>query len=111
MVATIRSLGDLRMRMLGGRETTNFWDIERPRFRIERGPAWLTIDEATGRLSGTPDVVGKAEAVVSVTLVRELRRLDGEALMWGVETVAEEGVETVGSARQELVVDVRAAGD
>jgi hypothetical protein len=110
-LSTIRSLGDLRMRMVAGRETTNFWDIERPRFRIERGPAWLTIDEASGRLSGTPDVVGKAEVVVGVTLERELRRLDGEALKWGVEKVAEEGVEKVGTARQGFVVEVRPRGE
>ena len=42
-VWTIRSLGDLKMRIVGGKETTNFWDVERPRFSIERGPAWLKI--------------------------------------------------------------------
>jgi hypothetical protein len=106
-VSTIRSLGDLRMRMVGGRETTNFWDVERPRYRIERGPEWLTIDEATGQMSGTPDHAGEAQVVVGVTLERDLRRLDGEALTWGVEKVLEEGVEIVGRGRQNFVVDVR----
>jgi hypothetical protein len=106
LVSTIRSLGDLRMRMVDGQETTNFWDIERPRYRLERGPSWLTIDEATGQMRGMPDTAGKAEVIVDVTLERELRRLDGEALKWGVEKVAEAGVETVGSARQRLVLEV-----
>src|SRR5207247_134706 len=57
-VSAIRSLGDLRMRIVAGKETTSFWDIEKPRFNIQRGPAWLTIDNDTGRLSGTPDAVG-----------------------------------------------------
>jgi hypothetical protein len=106
-LATIRSLGDLRMRMVGGKETTGFWDIERPRFSLERGPAWLAIDKDTGRLSGMPTAAGKAEVVVAVTLEREQRRLDGEALKWGQEKVISTGTETVGSATQRFVIDVR----
>ncbi len=106
-VGAIRSLGDLRMRIVSGKETVNFWDIEKPRFSIERGPAWLTIDTATGRLSGTPDAVGKSEVVVAVTLQRDLRRLDGDALKWGVEKIVTSGLETVGSAKQSFVIEVR----
>jgi hypothetical protein len=105
-VSTIRSLGDYRMRVVDGKETTNFWDVEKPRFSIERGPAWLAIDKETGRLSGTPDAVGKSEVVVAVTLERDLRRLDGEALKWGIETIVLSGTETVGSATQTFVIDV-----
>jgi len=105
-VSAIRSLGDLRMRIVEGKETTNFWDVEQPRFRIERGPAWLMIDEKTGRLSGTPDAVGKSEVVLAVTLKRNLRRLDGEALKWGAEKVITSGTETVGTASQSFVIDV-----
>lgn len=104
--ATIRSLGDLRMRMVAGKETTNFWDVERPRFSIERGPAWLTIDKQTGRLSGTPDAAGKSDVMISVTLERELRRLDGDALKWGVEKIVSSGTERVGTATQSFVIDV-----
>ena len=57
-VAAIRSLGDLRTRVIDGKETMGFWDIERLRFEIQRGPEWLTIDGATGLLSGTPDRSG-----------------------------------------------------
>ena len=108
--STIRSLGDLRMRIVAGKETTNFWDVEKPHFSIERGPPWLMIDEETGRLSGTPDTIGKSEVVVAVTLQRDLRRLDGEALKWGVEKIVASGTEKVGSATQSFVVDVAAGG-
>ena len=51
-VAAIRSLGDLRTRVVGGKETMSFWDVERLRFKIDSGPAWLSIDESTGLLVG-----------------------------------------------------------
>ena len=103
-VAAIRSLGDLRMRIITGKETMGFWDIERPRFEIQRGPAWLAIDGATGLLSGTPDRSGTAEVVVAVTLERDLRRLDEEALKWGNEKVISSGKETAGRAAQGFVI-------
>ncbi len=106
-VSAIRSLGDLRMRIVAGKETTSFWDVEKPRFSIERGPAWLMIDKDTGRISGTPDTVGKSAVVVAVTLERDLRRLDGEALKWGVEKIVSSGTETVGSSTQSFVIDVQ----
>lgn len=107
VVSAIRSLGDLRMRMVEGKETTSFWDVEKPRFSLQRGPAWLTIDNDSGRLSGTPDTAGKSEVVVAVTLRRDLRRLDGEALKWGVEKIVSSGTETVGNSTQSFVIDVR----
>jgi hypothetical protein len=105
-VLAIRSLGDLRMRIVDGKETTSFWDVETPRFSIERGPEWLKIDKETGRLSGTPEQIGKSEVVVGVTLEREKRLLDGESLKWGVEKIISSGVETVGSTTQSFVIDV-----
>jgi hypothetical protein len=104
--AVIRSLGDYRMRVVAGKETTGFWDIEKPRFSIERGPAWLKIDRDSGHLSGTPEAAGKAEVVIAVTLDRDERRLDGEALKWGVEKVVSSGTETAGSSTQRFVIDV-----
>lgn len=106
-VSTIRSLGDLRMRMVEGKETTGFWDVEKPRFSLQRGPDWLTIDRDSGRLSGMPAKVGKSEVVIAVTLERELRRLDGEALKWGTEKIVASGVETVGACTQSFVIEVR----
>jgi hypothetical protein len=105
-VAAIRSLGDLRMRLMDGKETMGFWDIERPRFEIQRGPAWLAIDGATGLLSGTPDRPGTAEVVVAVTLERDVRRLDEEVLKWGNEKVISSGTERVGRATQGFVIEV-----
>jgi hypothetical protein len=105
-VAVIRSLGDLRTRVVEGREVMSFWDIERPRFRLERGPEWLRIDEATGRLTGRPDVAGRAEVVVAVTLERPLRRLKEDDLKWGREQVISSGTETLGSTKQSFAIDV-----
>ncbi len=104
--AAIRSIGDLRTRVIGGKETMGFWDVERPRFALERGPRWLKVDAATGMLSGTPDHVGKLEVVVSVTLERDQRQLDEASLMWGIEKVVASGVEHVGRSTQSYVVDV-----
>jgi hypothetical protein len=105
-VAAIRSLGDLRTRVVNGKETMNFWDVERPRFAIQQGPRWLTIDEATGLLSGRPDRSGRTEVVVSVKLDRDARRLDEAALKWGIEKVVSAGTETAGSATQSFVIEV-----
>jgi hypothetical protein len=105
-VAAIRSLGDLRTRVVNGKEAMNFWDSERLRFDIRRGPRWLAIDKATGLLSGTPDRSGTTEVVLSATLERDVRRLDEEALKWGIEKVVSSGTETVGSATQSFVIEV-----
>ena len=43
-LSAIRSLGDLRTRVVDGKETMNYWDIETPRFALQQGPAWLKID-------------------------------------------------------------------
>jgi hypothetical protein len=48
------SLGDLRLRLVNGKETAKFWDIEVPKFAISQGPAWLNIDSATGLLWAAP---------------------------------------------------------
>jgi hypothetical protein len=105
-VTAIRSLGDLRTRVVDGKEVMSFWDIERPRFEIQRGPDWLTIDGATGVLIGTPDRSGTSEVVVAVALERNMRRLDEDALKWGIEKVTSTGTETVGRATQTFVIEV-----
>ncbi|MGO9467485.1 MAG: hypothetical protein ACLQVF_25360 [Isosphaeraceae bacterium] len=102
----IRSLGDLRTRVKNGKELMSFWDVERVRFQIQRGPRWLAIDAATGLLSGTPDRSGTADVVVSVTLERDARRLDEAALKWGIEKVASSGTEIAGSASQSFAIEV-----
>jgi hypothetical protein len=102
----IRSLGDLRTRVVDGRETMNYWDIERPRFALRQAPPWLTIDEQTGVLAGIPDRAGKAAVVVTATIDREVRKLDERALSWGHEKTLSTATQKVGMARQEFTVEV-----
>ena len=102
-----RSLGDLTARMKGNDQVSGYFDIEKPRFALERGPAWLKIDEATGVLSGTPDAAGKVEVSVSVALDREVRKLDPKALVWGREKVLSTARERVGVATHRLAIDVQ----
>jgi hypothetical protein len=105
-LAAIRSLGDLRTRVVGGRETMNYWDLEAPRFELQQGPAWLKIDAATGLLSGVPDRSGKVAVVVTATIDREVRSLDLRSLSWGVEKLVATGTQRVGVATQKFTIDV-----
>jgi acetyl esterase/lipase len=99
-VAIVRSLGDLRVRVVNGKETASFWDVEKPRFELVGAPTWLRLDERTGLLRGTPDAAGKAEVAIKVTLERPMRRLDDNRLSWGLELVKDVGTEKVGAAMQ-----------
>jgi len=101
-----RSLGDLSSRMADGQQTSGYFDIEKPRFTLIRGPAWVKIDEATGVLSGTPDTPGRADVAVSVAIDRQVRKLDEAVLRWGNEKVLSVDTERVGAATQEFVIDV-----
>jgi len=103
-VAAIRSLGDARNR---GEKGMGFWDVEQPRFALERAPAWLEIDEATGVLSGTPDAAGEAQVVVSALIEREVPQLDETALSWGNYKVLSTSTERVGAATQAFVIAVK----
>jgi acetyl esterase/lipase len=105
-VAAVRSLGDLRLRVVGGKEVAGFWDVEKPRFALVTGPSWLRIDESSGLLRGVPDAAGSAEVVVTVTLERQVRRLDEGRLSWGQEVVKEVATEKVGSATQRFRLTV-----
>ena len=100
-----RSLGDLQLRMVGNKETANFWDIEKPKFAL-KGPAWLKLDAATGMLSGTPDAAGKFDVAVTATIDREVRKLDDGRLGWGVEKVVSTSTERVGSATRRYSIEV-----
>lgn len=104
--AANRSLGDLRLRVVNGHETANFWDIEKPKYALQKAPAWLKIDESTGVLSGTPDAAGSAEVVISATIDREIRKLDEAALKWGNEKVASTATDRVGVATQKFTIEV-----
>jgi hypothetical protein len=104
-VNAIRSIGDVRTRVVDGREVMNYWDVEQLRFALEKGPGWMTIDEATGQLSGKPDRAGRDEVVVAVTLEREHRSLDPAQLQWGIEKVTDRRVERIGTTRQAFVIE------
>jgi len=101
-----RSLGDLRLRQINGKETANYWDVEKPKFALAEGPAWLKIDPATGLLSGTPDAAGKVDVAVAVTIDQEVRKLDDNVLGWGNEKVVSTGTERVGSATRKFSIEV-----
>jgi hypothetical protein len=97
-----RSLGDLTLRQAGA----SFWDLERPKFILQKGPEWLKLDPATGVLAGTPPAAGTFEVEVAVTIDREVRKLDPAVLQWGSEKVLSTTVERVGSATQRFSITV-----
>ena len=105
-VATTRSIGDLRTRVVDGKETMNYWDIENPRFALQQGPAWLKLDKGTGLLSGVPDSPGKVVITVTATIDREIRKLDERALSWGQEKALSTSVQRVGSATQTFTLEI-----
>jgi hypothetical protein len=105
-VSAIRSLGDLRTRVVDGKETMNYWDIEHPRFRLEQGPAWLKIEERTGLLTGLPDRSGNVVIRVTASIERDVRKLDERALSWGQEKVLGTSIQPVGTASQTYTLEV-----
>jgi hypothetical protein len=105
-LSAIRSLGDVRTRVVDGKETMNYWDVEAPRFALRQGPPWLRVDPGTGLLSGTPDRPGKAAVVVTATIDLEVRGLDARLLNWGLEKVVTRGTRRVGVATQKFTIDV-----
>ena len=105
-VAAVRSLGDLRTRVVDGREVMNFWDIERPRFTLVSGPAWLSIDEKTGVLSGTPTSAGRVLVSLRADIGKEARVLDEKSLVWGVEKVVSSAPQNVPGGSQEFAIEV-----
>lgn len=105
-VTANRSLGDLSARMKDNQQVDGYFDIEKPKFSFEEGPAWLKIDETTGVLSGIPDVVGKVEVRIASRIEREVRKLDEKVLAWGNEKVVATSIEKVGTATQKFVLSV-----
>jgi hypothetical protein len=105
-LAAIRSLGDLRTRVVDGKETMNYWDIENPRFAVQKGPTWLKIDEHTGVVSGVPDRPGKVVIAVTATIDREVRKLDERALSWGQEKILSTSTQRVGKATQTFTLEI-----
>jgi hypothetical protein len=92
--------------MKDDQQVSGYFDIEKPKFVLERGPAWLKIDENTGVLSGTPEVAGEVEVTVSARIERDVRHLDEKVLVWGNEKVLSTSIEQVGGATQKFVIAV-----
>jgi hypothetical protein len=90
--------------IVGGKETANFWDIEKPKFALAQGPAWLKIDPATGLLRAR-STAGKVDVAVTVTIDQEVRKLDG-TLGWGIVKVLSTSTERVGSATRRFSIEV-----
>jgi hypothetical protein len=107
IVSVNRSLGDLSARMNDNDQVSGYFDIEKPKFILARGPAWLKVDEHTGVLSGTPDAAGKDEVEVKAVIDRELRNLDEKALSWGNEKILSTNIEQVGGASQDFTIQVQ----
>src|SRR5262249_37159015 len=101
------SLGDLSARMKENQQVSGYFDIEKPAFTLEQGPAWLKLDPATGLLSGTPNVAGPAEVVLAARIERNVRTLDEKTLSWGNEKVLSTSTERVGVATQKFVIGVQ----
>jgi hypothetical protein len=106
-VSANRSLGGLSARMKDNEQVSGYFDIEKPRFTLDQGPTWLKIDESTGVLSGTPDVVGEVKVAVTARLEREVRNLDEKVLVWGNEKVLSTRIERVGAATQTFIIAVQ----
>ena len=105
-LSTLRSLGDLRTRVIDGKETMSFWEVEAPRFALRQAPPWLELDPVTGLLSGIPDRPGEFPVVVTATLEHEIRTLDAQALSWGIEKVLSTGTQPIGVATQKFTIKV-----
>ncbi|HEY2953326.1 MAG TPA: hypothetical protein VGK40_12120, partial [Verrucomicrobiae bacterium] len=63
--------------------------------------------QATGTLSGTPDVAGRFEVEVAARIERIVRTLDETTLTWGNEKVLSTSTERIGAATQNFVIVVR----
>jgi hypothetical protein len=105
-LSALRSLGDLRTRVVDGKEAMAYWDLEAPRFALKQGPSWLKVDPVTGLLVGIPDSPGKVAIVVTATIDREVRNLDAGKLSWGLEKIVSTNTHRVGVATQKFMIDV-----
>jgi hypothetical protein len=101
-----RSLGQLTTRSQENREVNDYYEIEKPAYRLDQGPAWLKIDGATGVLSGTPNAAGKVEVAVTAIDSRNVRNLDEKAWIWGVEKVLSTATEQSAPATQKFTIVV-----
>ena len=57
-------------------------------------------------LGGTPTSAGAFEVELTLTLEREVRKLDSNTLSWGNEKIVSQGMEKVGTATQKFTLVV-----
>ncbi len=105
-VKAIRSIGDLTRRDdARPKPGATYWKIEPLKFSLAQKPAWMSINPATGLITGTPDGTG-GTAIVSVTLTKEHRLVhDENAIVWGNEYEKSKTYETVGPVTQQFIVN------
>jgi hypothetical protein len=101
-----RSIGDLKLRQVNGRDTAKYWDVEKFKFAVVKAPEWLKLDPDTGVLQGTPTAAGAVEVEVSLVLEREARKMDPGTLAWGNEKVISTGTEKSGAAAHRFTIAV-----
>jgi hypothetical protein len=69
-VKSLRSLGDYQCKqdpaVKRKQYAYRFWDVEEHTLRLVEGPDWLSLDEKTGALSGTPGASDAGTAAVKV---------------------------------------------
>ena len=67
-VNVIKSIGDLRTAVIDGNPyNPAFRDGDALTFVLEEAPHWLSVDEASGVISGCPSAVGKFQVNAKVT--------------------------------------------
>lgn len=67
--ATIRSIGDLRCRMIGQNEySAAFWNEEKPEWSLPEAPEWLTVDAASSLVRGTPPAPGEYRVTIRAAI-------------------------------------------
>ena len=105
-VCANRSLGDLTARMKGNDQVSGYFDVEKPRFTLEQGPAWLKIDEATGVLTA-PRTPGARPSRGHRHHRPEGAEAGRKHFIWGNEKVLSTSTERVGVATQKFVIEVQ----
>ena len=101
-VAAIRSLGDLRTPVVGGKETMSFLGYRTPSIQ-DQARASVALDQREDRpLIGNARRTGQFEVAITALLERQEQRLDESALKWGIEKVIASGTMAAGSASRTL---------
>jgi hypothetical protein len=102
-IQAVTSMGDLQHRY--DAPGNAYWEKESPRFEKVSGPDWLSVDERTGVVQGTPtEKAGKTEVVIRITTAFD-DEVRPEATQAAAFIKAKEGM--VKSAEHRFVVAVK----